>query len=58
MKRSVGCEEPDINDHNLIFSVLKNQKAKHKIRCFQSSDWDKLLEDLSCSHSLACAGHF
>ena len=52
--RSVGCVDPGLSDHSLIFGELtvkrENQKqAVRMIRCFRSCDWDELLSNLDSS---------
>ena len=45
--RSVGCEDPGLSDHSLIFGELDVNRETRKqtvrmIRCFRSCNWDEL----------------
>ena len=49
--RSVGCVDPGLSDHCLIFGELDAKNEQHKqtvrmIKCFRKCDWEKLLKDL------------
>ena len=48
----VGCEEPALSDHSLIFGVLANEVVKKRhtlrmVRCFRGCDLDRLVENLN-----------
>ena len=49
--RQVGCDEPGLSDHSLIYGVMSDQVGYQRptfrtIRCFRNCDWERLLEDL------------